>query len=176
MSFPHLSLSDRISKVRSTQASVSKFKKKLVKLYSNIKKDKVVQELHERKVSFTCKSSAKDLQEFLIKEMHGIQRLPALLFQNPTDNLDKLFLKHYGILNNEPLHDISHHTQNLYEEIPTHLPKDFKQSLKKIIHNSFNGKEAKNSSNYRESLLILCVWLTEIHPGHFATETFTTLG
>ena len=134
MSLPHLSLSDRISKVRK--------KKKLVKLYSNIKKDEVVQELHERKVSFTCKSSAKDLQELLIKEMHGIWRLPALLFQNPTDNLDELFLQHYEILNNEPLHDVSHYTQNLYEEIPSHFPKDFKQYLKKIIHNSFNGKEA----------------------------------
>ena len=49
MSLPHLSLSDRISKVRSTQASVSKFKKNLVKLYSNLKKDEVVQELHQRK-------------------------------------------------------------------------------------------------------------------------------
>ena len=85
--------------------------------------------------------------------MHGIQRLPTLLFQNPTDNLDQLFLQHYEILNNEPLHDVSQHTQNLYEEITNHLPKDFKQSLKKIIHHSFNGKEAKNSSNYRESLL-----------------------
>ena len=175
MSLPHLSLSDRISKVRSTQASVSKLKRNLLKLYSNLKKDEVVQELHERKVSFTCNSSAKELQELLIKEMHGIQRLPALLFQNPTDNLDELFLQHYEILNNEPLHDVSHHTQNLYEEIPNHLPKVFKQSLKKIIYNSFNGKEAKNSSNYRESLLILCVWLSENHPRHFATEIFTTL-
>ena len=143
--------------------------------YSNLKKDKEVQELHERKVSFTCKLSAKDFQELLIKEMHGIQRLPAVLFQNPTDNLDGLFLQHYEILNNKPLHDVSHHTQNLYEEIPNHLSKYFKQSLKKIIHNSFNRKEAKNSSNYRERLLILCVWLTEKHPGHFATEIFTTL-
>ena len=175
MSLPHLSLSDRISTVRSTQASVSKLKKNLVKLYSNLKKYEIVQELHERKVSFTCKSSAKDLQELLIKEMYGIQRLPARLCQNPADNLDGLFLQHYEILNNEPLHDVSHHTQNLYEEIPSHLPKDFKQSLKKIIHNSFNGKEANNSSNYREIVLILCVWLTEKHLGHFATGIFTTL-
>ena len=68
MSLPHLSLSDRISKVRSTQASVSKLKRNLVKLYSNLKKDEVVQELHERKVSFTCKSSAKDLRNFLSKK------------------------------------------------------------------------------------------------------------
>ena len=176
MSLPYLLLSDIISKVCSSQSSVSKFfKKNLVKLYSNLKKDEVGQELHERNVSFTCKLSVKDLQELFIKEMHGIQRLTALFFQNPTDNLDELFLQHYEILNNEPLHDVSQNTQNLYEEIPSHLPKDFKQSLKKIIHNSSNRKEAKNSSNYRESLLISCVWLTENHPGHFATEIFKTL-
>ena len=123
MSLPHLSLSDRISIVRSTQASVSKFKKNLVKLYSNLKKDEVVQELHERKVSFTCNSSVKDLQELLIKEMHENQRLPALLFQNPTDNLEELFLQHYEIFNNKPLHDVSHHTQNLYEKLQTTSPK-----------------------------------------------------
>ena len=100
-------------------------------LYNNLKKEEVVQELHERKVSFTCKLSAKDLQELLIKEMYGIQRLPALLFQNPTDNLDQFCLQHYETLNNEPLHDVSHHIWNLSEEIPNHLPKDFKQSLKK---------------------------------------------
>ena len=85
-----------------------------MKLYSNLKKDEVGQELHERKVSFTCKLSVKDLQELFIKEMHGIQRLTALFFQNPTDNLDELFLQHYEILNNELLHDVSQNTQNLY--------------------------------------------------------------
>ena len=63
-----------------------------MRLYSNLKNDEVVQELHERTISFTCKSSAKDLEELLIKEMHGIQSLPALLFQNPTDNLQTNFV------------------------------------------------------------------------------------
>ena len=47
------------------------------------------------------------LKEFLIKEMRGIQKLLAVLFQNPTDNLDEPFLQHHEILNNEPLHDVS---------------------------------------------------------------------
>ena len=169
MSLSHLSLSYRIYKVYSTQASVYKFKENRVKVYSNLKKDEAVQGLHERKVSFTCRSSAKDLQELLNKEIQGIQRLRALLFQNPTENLEELYLQHYKILNNEPLNDVSHHTQNLCEEIPNHLPKDFKKSLKKIIHNLFNGKEAKNSSGCRESLQILCVLLIENRPGHFST-------
>ena len=77
--------------------------------------------------------------------------------------------------NNEPLHDVSDHIQNLYEELPQHAPKDFKKSLKEVIQNSFNGKEAKNFSNYRNSLSVVCVWLIKQYPKHFVIEIFTTL-
>ena len=130
MSLPNLSFSDRISKVRSSEISISKLRGNCVKLCKNLKKDEVVQELHERKISFTCISSTKDLQMLLDKEVHGIQRLPALLFQNPEKNLEELYLSDYKVLNNEPLHDVSHDIQNLYEELPHHAPKDFKKSLK----------------------------------------------
>ena len=175
MSLPNLPLSDRISKVRSSEISISKLRGNCVKLYKNPKKDEVVQELHERKISFTCMLSTKDLQMLLDKEMHGIQRLPALLFQNPERNLEELYLSDYEVLNNEPLHDVSHHIQNLYEELPHHAPKDFKKSLKEIIQKSFNGKEAKNSSNYRDSLVVVCIWLIKHYPNHVVTEIFTTL-
>ena len=55
--------------------------------------------------------------------MHGIQRLTALLFDNPQMTLDEVGLDQYVILNNEPLHDISHHTQNLYDSQTTSLKK-----------------------------------------------------
>ena len=111
------------------------------------------------------------LKEFLIKEMRGIQKLLAVLFQNPTDNLDEPFLQHHEILNNEPLHDVSKYLWG-NSQPPS---KRFQAISEKIIHNSFNGKEVKNTSNYRESLLILCIWLTENHPGYFPTEIITTL-
>ena len=55
-------------------------------------------------------------------ETQRIQRLPALLFDNSLTNLDEVGLDQYEILNNEPLHDISNHTQNLYDELPNHFP------------------------------------------------------
>ena len=61
----------------------------------------------------------KDLQDM---ETQRIQRLPDLLFDNSLTNLDEVGLDQYEILNNEPLHDISHHTQNLYDELPNHFP------------------------------------------------------
>ena len=48
--------------------------------------------------------------------MEGIQRLPALLFpekQFCNKNLADINLQKYEILNNEPVHGISHHTQKL---------------------------------------------------------------
>ena len=89
--------------------------------------------------------------------MHGIQIFFTLLFQNPEKNLEELHLSDYEALNNEPLHDVSHHIQNLYEKLPHATPKDFKKYLKEVIQNSFNDKEAENSFNYRDSLLVVCV-------------------
>ena len=61
----------------------------------------------------------KDLQDM---ETQRIQRLSALLFDNSLTNLDEVGLDQYEILNNEPLHYIPHHTQNLYDELPNHFP------------------------------------------------------
>ena len=58
----------------------------------------------------------KYLQNLQGTEMLGIQRLPALLFDNALKTLEEVGLEQYEILNNEPLHDISHHTQNLYDD------------------------------------------------------------
>ena len=82
--------------------------------------------------------------------MAGIQRLPVFMFPVPNKNLIDLSLQKYEILINEPLHDISHHTQNLFDELPYHASKEMEQKLRKFIHTSFNGKETKNSANYWE--------------------------
>ena len=79
-------------------------------------RNEIVAELHERNVKFNCNAQAKYLQNLLDTEMDGIQILPALLFDNPLTTLDEVGLDQYEILNNEPLHGISHHAQNLYDE------------------------------------------------------------
>ena len=42
----------------------------------------------------------------------------ALLFPVPSNNLFDINLQKYEILNNDLLDDISHHTQNLFDELP----------------------------------------------------------
>ena len=98
---------------------------------------------YTKETKFNCNAQTKYLQNLLDTEMHGIERLPALLFDNPLTTLDDVGLDQYEILNNEPLHGISHHTQNLYDELPNHFPKKYKSLLKKLYSHRSMGKMQK---------------------------------
>ena len=107
--------------------------------------------------------------------MHGMQRLPALLFGQSNFNLQSLHLDSYEIPTYETLHDFMNYNKNLYEELPLHLPKQKKEKLRDIVNSSFNAKEAKNSSDYRKNLLYVSTWLIDFLPNHFITTLFVTL-
>ena len=158
-----------------SQASKEKSNSHQLKLFYNLTKDAIVQELHERNVKFTCTSSAKDLNALLENEVHGIQRVPALMYNNPLDTLESLNLSKYEILFTEPLHDISNHIKNLYQEIPYHVPKNKKKDVRQILDISFNGKDAKNSSNYRKSLLTVAKWFSDNLPEHFFNKILMSM-
>ena len=74
----------------------------------------------------------------------------------------------------EPLHDMSNHTKNLYDELPRNLAKNEKAKLNDIISTSFDLKKAKNSSDYRKSLLIVTNWLIQNLPEPYVTKIFST--
>ena len=56
--------------------------------------------------------------------MHGIQRLPALMFSQPEAELADLNLNNYEVLPTEPMRDISNHIKNLYAEVRKHIKED----------------------------------------------------
>ena len=101
----------------------------------------------------------QQVRKLLEPEMHGMQRLRSLFFSNPMSDLNNL--SYYEILPHEPLHDISNHIKNLFYELVHHIPKEMKEIFSNTIQKSFNGKDAKNSSDYRKSLLIVGNWLLE---------------
>ena len=166
----YTSLQDRVEKILSSYATAAQMKQQNTKYFSNLKKHEIATELQLRGVKYQIDASVKDLKELLDEEMHGIQRLPALMFFRPHLTLAQLNLQSYEILSTEPLHDISNHTKNLYSELPHKFSNQNRHDVEEIIKASFNGKEAKNSSDYRESLLIVCSWLIQYHPDHFATS------
>ena len=67
-----LSIQDRVEKVKSTTNSVSRLERKSLKLYDNLKKPDIIDELHQRKVKFTSSLSQAQLMDLLLYEMHGI--------------------------------------------------------------------------------------------------------
>ena len=50
-----------------------------------------------------------------------------------------------------------------------------KETFSNTIQKSFNGKDAKNASNYRKRLLIVGYWLQENLPGNIITRIILTL-
>jgi len=158
-----------------TTPSVEKSKQQEMKLYDNLKKDEVVNELHQRGVKFSCDEQSKDLHALLVAEMHGIQRVPALFILNPLLDITKSPLHRYEIMFTEPLHDISNHIKNFYQELPLQVQKTEKKTILDVITMSFNGKELKNSSDYRRSLMIVTKWFLENRHGHFLTEILLSL-
>ena len=171
---PLLSLQDRVSKVLSSGA-YSRILNGNTKLLSTLSKTEVVEELRQCSIKFTCQSTTKELQGLLNCEMHGIQRLPAVLFNDHVLTLKDINLENYEILKNKPLHDVSNQIKNLYEEMPNHVPKDMRSFFKQIITASYNGKEAKKGADHRESLVYVCKWLMNTLPDHFSTTIFLSM-
>ena len=124
-----LSLQDRVNKIVKTPASLSKLNQNKTKLYDKMKKHETVEELRQRNVEFLSKLPAKKLQSFFDFEMHGLQRLHALLFGQSNFNLQSLNLDSYEILTHEHLHDFMNYIKNLFEELPLHLPEEKKRKV-----------------------------------------------
>ena len=108
-------------------------------------------------------------------EMHRIQRLPSLLYTVPFKTLDEINLQLYERLVNEPLHDVSNQIKNIQQKIPYHVDKAIKKKAQDVIISSFNNKDAKNSADYRRSLLMITNWFQQELPNHFTTQISKTL-
>ena len=65
------------------------------KRYDNLRKPDIIDELHQRKVKFTSSLPQKELMELLFYELHGIRRLPSLLYDHPHQDLEELNLSQY---------------------------------------------------------------------------------
>ena len=144
-----MSLQDQIEKVKTTTMSQIKLQKQQLKLYERFSKTEITQEFHQSAVKFTSTLTKKDLMDILSYEMHGMQRLPALWYDYPNHSMEERNFSHYEILPNESLHDVSNYIKNIYQELPSHMINNEKKIVIEVIDQLFNGKEARNSSDYR---------------------------
>ena len=105
----------------------------------------------------------QELQHLLDMELHGIQRVPALLVNDPCKSLEELLLEKYEILPTEPLHDVAHHIENVFEQFPHHLEAQEGKAFQESITMCFGSKDSKRRVDYRAALVKTTAYLRQNH-------------
>ena len=142
--------------MESTQSQEAATKLKLNKFYQ-LSKGEIINELQECRIQFMSTSSKNDLEALLLNILRGLHRVPSVFFSQPIATF--LDINIPLILPCKPLHCITNHIKNLYEELSYHLNKREKKLFKDAVVASFSGKECKRGSNYRLTLIYLCLQL-----------------
>ena len=150
-----MDIASRMNLLSACERSQKMVKDGKLKVFENIKKGHLIDELHQRGVKFFSTQKKDVLLQKLENEVKGIQNAPALLIPN-IDNGH--LLESYEILANEPMHDIAGHWKNLIEEIPYHL-----DASEKILFNNLCSvslaKDAKRAVDYRKTFINICLQL-----------------
>ena len=79
----------------------------------------------------------------------------SLLFPTPSENLELINCANYEILGFEPLHDIGKHIENLFTELPDHLPTTEASKLKALLDLCIGAKETKRTIDFRCALIVV---------------------
>ena len=115
----HISLSERQKLILEGAIALRKTLEGKDKPVHQLKKAELLKELNSRKIYGGDKQ--EELRKLLLDELHGVQRVPALLFTNPLATLASINCSKYEILLFEPLHDVGKHIENVLVELPVHL-------------------------------------------------------
>ena len=126
-------------------------KSQKTKPLSGLTKKELEQELASRQIFEN--GNKTDLQNLLNKEMCRKQGIPALLFNNPAQNLSEFGLADYEILPCEPLHDVGHHIANIFTELPHHLEEKESKAMQWSLELCLESKDRKLTADYRSALL-----------------------
>ena len=152
---PYLTLEDKRTKILSGAVSGNKTMLYKHKPLDRLTKTELLDELVSRGLCTGAENFTKDvLQNLLTQEMRGIQRVPALCFNNPEETMEDLCISSYEVLPCESMHDIGNFIPILFEELPHHVDEKGSEALKQAIETSLNGQEQiKRTVDYRCALL-----------------------
>ena len=126
----------------------------VLKPFSNLNKSQLIEELRCRGV-FDLSGRKPDLVSELQKILCGVQRVPTMLINNPSQSLSELNLELYTILDSEPLHDLKGHLINLLTELPHILSGECKQLTSELLTHLLYSKKQNgySGSDLRVSLI-----------------------
>ena len=150
---PHISLEDRQQLVLKGPLGKANSLAMSNKPFQGLTKNSLIHELNARAIYEGDKK--KELEDLLKEELHGVQRVPALLFTSPNKTLESINCASYEVLRFEPLHDIGKHIENLFGELPDHLSSDEASKLKAILELCIGGKDTKRTIDYRCALIVV---------------------
>ena len=139
----HMSLADRKDLVLKGPCGKANSLKKASKPFQDLTRDQLIRELSARGIYEG--NTKEELQNLLKEKLHGVQRVPALLYQNPDIPLEGINCGDYEIVGFEPLHDIGHHIENVFTELPSHLPKTEASELNTLIEFCIGGERNQKS-------------------------------
>ncbi len=123
------------------------------KPFHGLTKNSLIHELNARAIYEEGKK--KELEDLLKEELHGVQRVPALLFTSPNKTLGSINCVGYEVLSFEPLHNIGKHIENLFGELPDHLSSDEASKLKAVLELCIGGKDTKRTIDYHCALIVV---------------------
>ena len=144
-----LGLNERINKVLSSNANINKEKLNNLQMFTKLKKHEIELELNQRNVKYSTDNKIDVYKLKLKNEMHGIQCLPALFF-NEWENTDMLSHMRYCHVNDSM---ILRYILLTYEEIVYHASNEKERSLLKIFGMQERGRlsgQFNQSSNLAE--------------------------
>ena len=147
-----VSLKDRQDRVLKGLIGRRNSVNKKSKPLSNLKKQDLIHELASRGIFQG--DTKKELEDNLTNELQGVQRVPALLFENPTEDLKAIHIEDYEILVCEPMHDVSKHIENVLTELPSHMANaEHKKLIEETIALTIGSKETKRAFDYRCAII-----------------------
>ena len=154
---PLVSLQDRINMVMTGRVARTNTLNLLRKPIQNLSRADLEKELASRGIYDG--QTIKELKGLLEAEMKGIQRLPTLIMNNPEASLEEFGLEHYEILPVEPLHDVGHHIENVFSELPHHLSDKERKAMEDTRDMCLGSKDSKRGVDYRAALIKTAAFL-----------------
>ena len=135
----------------------------VVRPFKSLNTDQLQQELRARNILHTATTKA-DLQKELARVLAGVQRVPTLLLENPTQPLSTLNMQRYCILDCEPLHDLKGHLSHLFAELSYVLSdQDITKEYKDLIGAELS-KDKVTGGDYRRAAIRVLALLKDKVP------------
>ena len=114
---PLISMDERIERILGGYWSKSRSEKKCLYPLKELTKNQLQVEMQARGDT-KMYSNVEEMREEFTHMMAGIQRVPAIIFENPSKTLQELGLPSYEVMSVEPMHDCATHIKNLYDALP----------------------------------------------------------